>query len=163
METVFCFGKILIFGYWQLKQAIVVGFHGFKRIGLWGLILKRDVAFIDALLAHLELLPNFHYENPAVFHLILWQKSSSVSPHMHHSTQSTILTKLSLWEYDKKMPHFHNKNTTEFHVWCTMVHWQGFVPMYTARISMFILRRAEANQSIKHIDTCCLHGRNQCH
>ena len=46
----------------------------------------------------------------------------------------------------------------EFHIWCAMVHWQGFVPVYTTCVSMFMLRRAEAHQSIKHVDVCCIHG-----
>ena len=113
METVFCFGKILIFGYWQLKQAIVVGFHGFKRIGLWGLILKRDVAFIDALLAHLELLPNFHYENPVAFRLILWWKSGSVSPYF--CGRNPVVFRLICIIAHKALfsPSFHCENTTK--------------------------------------------------
>jgi len=42
--------------------------------------LERGVAFIDALLAHLELLPNFHNENPAAFHFIF------VAEIQHHFT-----------------------------------------------------------------------------
>ena len=40
-----------------------------------------------------------------------------------------------------------------------MVHQQGFVPVYTARINMFILRQAKALQSIEHIDACRIHGK----
>ena len=56
------------------------------------------------------------------------------------------------------MPYFHNENPVEFCVWCAMVHWQGFVIVYTAHANMLILGRVEASQSFKYIDTCCIHG-----
>ena len=56
------------------------------------------------------------------------------------------------------MPYFHNENPVEFCVWCAMVHWQGFMPVYTAHANMLILGRVEASQSFKYIDTCCIHG-----
>ena len=52
------------------------------------------------------------------------------------------------------IPHFHNENLVEFHVWCTMVNRQGFASMYTVRIDMLVLRQAEYSMNI--------HG-NQCH
>ena len=52
------------------------------------------------------------------------------------------------------MPHFHGENLAKFCVWCTMVHWQGFASMYTARVDMLTLWQAEALQSVKHVDVC---------
>ena len=45
-----------------------------KELGIRGLILERGVTFIDALLAHLELLPNFRDENLTAFRLIFMAK-----------------------------------------------------------------------------------------
>ena len=65
------------------------------------------------------------------------------------------------------MPHFYNENLTEFRVWCAMAHQQGFVLVYTARANVLVytaranvlvLGQAGAPQSIKHVDTCHIHG-----
>ena len=56
------------------------------------------------------------------------------------------------------MPHFHGKNPVEFHIWCIIVHRQGFILMYTTRANMLMLGQAEAPQNIKHIDMCRIHG-----
>ena len=50
-----------------------------------------------------------------------------------------------------EVPHFHSENLAEFRVWCIVVHRQGFMPVYTTRANMLVLRRARAPQSIKHI------------
>ena len=55
------------------------------------------------------------------------------------------------------MPHFHGKNPTKFHVWCTMAHQQGFVTLYMVLIDMLILWWAEALQSVKHVNACRIH------
>ena len=55
------------------------------------------------------------------------------------------------------MPYFHGKNPAEFHICCTMVHQQGFMPVYPAHANMLVLGQAEAPQSIKHVDTCRIH------
>ena len=55
------------------------------------------------------------------------------------------------------LPHFYDENLTEFRVWCSMTHQQGFVPMYTARANVLMLGQARAPQSIKHVDTCRIH------
>ena len=57
-----------------------------------------------------------------------------------------------------KVPNFHSENSIEFRVWCTMVHRQGSVPVYTMCVYMFILGRVKAHQSIKHVDVCRIHG-----
>ena len=49
----------------------------------------------------------------------------------------------------EKMPYFHEKNLAKFCVWCAMVHRQGFVPIYTACVSVFILRQ--------NTNACCIH------
>lgn len=49
------------------------------------------------------------------------------------------------------MPHFHGENLIEFHVWCTTMHRQGFIPVYTSCINMLGLRHAGAHQSAKHM------------
>ena len=46
------------------------------------------------------------------------------------------------------MPYFHIENSIEFCVWCVMVPWQGFMPVYTTRANMVVLGRAGAPQSI---------------
>jgi len=56
------------------------------------------------------------------------------------------------------MPHFHGENLAKFRVWCIMAHWEGFMPMYTARAYMLMLGRVGAPPSIKHINTCRIHG-----
>ena len=56
------------------------------------------------------------------------------------------------------MPHFYNENLTEFRVWCAMAHQQGFVLVYTTRANVPVLGRAGAPQSLKHVDTCHIHG-----
>ena len=56
-----------------------------------------------------------------------------------------------------EVPHFHNENLEKFRIWCAMAHWQGFMPVYTMRANMLVLRRAGAPQSIKHIDVCHIH------
>jgi len=56
------------------------------------------------------------------------------------------------------MPHFQGKNPAKFRVWCAMAHRQDFTSVYMARIDMLILRRTEAPQSIKGVDTCHIHG-----
>jgi len=56
------------------------------------------------------------------------------------------------------MPHFHGENMVEFYIWCAMAHQQGFMPVYTAHANVLLLGWASAPQSIKHIDTCCIHG-----
>ena len=56
------------------------------------------------------------------------------------------------------MPHFYNENLTKFRVWCAMAHQQGFVLVYTARANVLVLGQAGAPQSIKHVDTCHIHG-----
>ena len=71
---------------------------------------------------------------------------------MYHSTQNVILTKLTLWEYSNRMPHFHGENEAEFRIWCAMAHRQGFASVYTLLINMLILGWAEALQSIKCVD-----------
>ena len=37
------------------------------------------------------------------------------------------------------MLHFHGENLAEFHVWCAMAHWQGFMPVYMACANMHML------------------------
>ena len=37
------------------------------------------------------------------------------------------------------MAHFNGENPAEFHIWCAMAHWQGFLPMYMARANMLML------------------------
>jgi len=76
---------------------------------------------------------------------------------MCHSTQNTILTKLSPWEYGNKDAPFHGENPAEFRVWCTTVHLQGFVLMNMARVNMLVPGWAGTPQSIKHVDTCRIH------
>ena len=53
--------------------------------------------------------------------------------------------------------HFHSKNSAEFHVWCAIVHWQGFTPVYMTRANILVLGWVRALQSFKHIDVSCLH------
>ena len=98
---------------------------------------------INVLLAHLELLPNFHEENPTTFHLrcIIAHKKLSLPSFRNENTAT-------------KVPYFHSENTVEFRVWCAMTHRQGFMPVFTMCINMFILGRAKAHQSINHIDAC---------
>ena len=55
------------------------------------------------------------------------------------------------------MPHFYSENLIEFHVWCTMAHRQGSMPVYMVCANRLVLGRAKAPQSIKHIDTCYIH------
>ena len=55
------------------------------------------------------------------------------------------------------MPHFHGENPVEFWGWGIMAHQQGFSSVYTACIDMLVLWRAEALQSIKHVDACRIH------
>ena len=50
------------------------------------------------------------------------------------------------------MPHFHNKNLLEFHVWCAMAHRQSFMLVYTTCANVSMLGQSGAPQSIKHID-----------
>ena len=49
------------------------------------------------------------------------------------------------------IPYFHGKNLAEFRVWCAVAHQQGFLPMYTARANVLVLRWARAPQSTWHI------------
>ena len=73
---------------------------------------------------------------------------------MHHSMQNTILTKLLPWEYDNGDAPFSWWKSDR--VSC-IAHQQGFMPMYMVRANMLMLGQAKAPQSIKHIDTCCIH------
>ena len=61
-----------------------------------------------------------------------------------------------------KVPHFHRENPAEFRIWCAMAHEQVFIPVCTVCVKMFILRQAEALQSIKHANLCRIHGET-CH
>ena len=64
------------------------------------------------------------------------------------------------------MPYFHDENLAEFCIWCAIAHRQGVAPIYTTRIDMLILRRAETPQSIKRVDACqCVSHTwgNHCH
>ena len=107
----------------------------------------KGVILINALLAHLELLPNFHKENPTTFRLrcIIAHKKLSLPSFRIENTATKVL-------------HFHSENPVEFRVWRTMAHRQGFMPVFTACINIFILGRAKAHQSIKHIDACRING-----
>ena len=57
-------------------------------------------------------------------------------------------------------PNFNDENPVEFRVWCTMVHLQDFMPMYTARANILVLGRAGALQSIKYIDVWRIHRKS---
>ena len=57
-----------------------------------------------------------------------------------------------------EVPYFHSKNLIEFRVWCAMAHRHSFTPMYTMRANMLVLKRADAPQSIKHVDVCRIYG-----
>ena len=57
-----------------------------------------------------------------------------------------------------EVPNFHSENSVEFRVWCVIVHQQGFMPVYMVHANMLMLGLAEAPQSIKHINACCIHG-----
>ena len=48
------------------------------------------------------------------FALFSWWKSGSTSPQMHHSTQNTILTKLSTWEYGNRDALFSQQKSGRF-------------------------------------------------
>ena len=61
------------------------------------------------------------------------------------------------------MPHFHDENPVVFRVWYAMAHRQGFASVYSVRINMLVPWRAEALQSIKHVDARCIHGSRQSH
>ena len=65
----------------------------------------RGVVLINALLAHLELLPNFHNEIWQHFTLFSWQKFGNISTQVRYSTQNTTLTQFSL------SPSFRYENT----------------------------------------------------
>ena len=86
------------------------------------------------------------------------QKFSSISPcfrgknlvvlHLSCIIAHKTLFSPSFWCENMaiKVPHFHDENSAKFLVWCTMVC-----------IDMLILRRAEALQSIKHVNAHRLH------
>ena len=129
-----------------------INFQGFKRIGFWGLIWERGVAFIDALLEHLGIVVK-----------LPWWKFGSISPYFRGGNQATFRVKCLIAHKTlfspsfccenkntaKRMPHFHSDNLAQFRIWCAMVHWQGFIPMYTTCVNVFILRQAGAHWSIK--------------
>ena len=92
-------------------------------------------------------MPYFRDKNLAVLHFrCVIEQKTLFSPSFRH--EDTIA----------KVSHFHGENPAEFHIWCTMAHQQGFMPMYTARTNMLVLGQEEAPQSIKHIDVCRIHG-----
>ena len=92
------------------------------------------------------------------FALFSWQKSSNASPQVRHSTQNAILTKLSSWEYsngDAPFSRWKSDRVSHLVCYCTPT---GFHAYVTTRANMLVLGRAGAPKSIKHIDTCRIHG-----
>ena len=51
-----------------------------------------------------------------------------------------------------KVPYFHGKHLVEFRVWCTMAHWQGFAPAYTARVNILMHVTYMGHKAPKHVD-----------
>ena len=80
------------------KTVIGISFRGFKCVGLWVLVSEWVWSW--------SMFPKCDWsycQIPMVkirqhFALFLWWKSDSASPHMHHSTPNTILTKILTWE-----------------------------------------------------------------
>ena len=90
--------------------------------------MERGVTFINDLLVHLELIPIFHNENLATFRLrCIIAHKILFSPTFRYESIA------------RKMAHLYNENSAKFCIWCAMAHWQGFVPVYIVRVTMFIL------------------------
>jgi len=119
----------------------------------------KAMVSINASLVCLDLVPNFHEK-----------KSGRISPYFHGGNPAVLLLRCVIVHKTlfspsfccenaaTEVPYFQGRNPIEFHVWCTMAHRQGFIPMYTACANMLMLGRAEAPQSIKHIDACRIQG-----
>ena len=149
------FGSLVMCGE-GVRNPIGISFRGFKRIGLWGLDLEKGV--LDQCF-------------PSVFGIVAkfprW-KSGSISPYFRGGNSAALhlrcviahrtlfLQSFHCENVAMGMPYFNGKNPVMF--WCAMAHQQGFMPMYMARANMLMLGWFEAPQSIKHIDTCCIHG-----
>ena len=110
---------------------------------------------------------------PSVFGIVAkfpWQKLGRISPYFRGKNPAMlclrcVIANKTLFSPSFRrentamgMPHFHSENLAEFRIWCAMAHLQGFMPIYAAHANMLALVRAEAPQSIKHIDTCHIHG-----
>ena len=54
-------------------------------------------------------------------------------------------------------PIFTAKIRQSFYVWCAMAHRLGSMLVYVVHANMLMLGRAEAPQSIKHINMCRIH------
>ena len=88
------------------------------------------------------------------------RKSNSISPYFRGGNPTALHLKSviackklfspSFQNENTKMgiPYFHGKNLAEFRV---SAHQQGFLPMYTARANVLVLRWARAPQSTWHI------------
>ena len=108
----------------------------------WALRFEFGMGMVpnDAFSMHLELMPNFHGKNPIAFHHIFVAEipqrfaSSALNHTKHYYYQAFAMR---IWQQGAS---FSRQNPVEFHVWCTMVHWQGLTFVYTARIVMLILR-----------------------
>ena len=137
------------------KWAIGISFRGFKWIGLWGLDLSLDRCFpsVFGIVAKFwrrksdSILPCFSGGNPAALRL------KCIITHNTLFSPSFFCENMAIG-----MPHFHGENLAKFRIWCTIAHRQGFMPVYTTCAYMLMLRWPGAPQSIKHIDTCRIHG-----
>ena len=97
------------------------------------------------------------------FALFSWQKSSSILPLMLHSTQNTILTNLSLWEYNNKgAPLSQQKFGRVLH----LVHYSALVRFcaYVYGARQYVHTKA-SQSSPKHWTCWCVSHtqENQCH
>ena len=109
---------------------------------------------------------------PSVFGIIakfLRWKFGNISPYFRGRNPATLYLRCIIahktlffhfWRENTAigLPHFYDENLTEFCVWCAMTHQQDFVPVYTVRANVLMLGQVRAPQSIKHVDTCRVHG-----
>jgi len=90
------------------------------------------------------------------------RKSGNILPLVHYNTQNTIFTKLLLWEYGNKGAPFSRKKSSR--VLCLVqAHQQGFMLVYTTRVSMFVQGWVEAHQRKKTCWRMSQTWENQCH
>ena len=84
-----------------------------------------------------------------------WWKSYSTSPQVCHSTQNTILTKLSLWEYGNKGAPF---SLRKFSKVSGLVRYGAPAKLRACVYGARQCVRTRTRQSIKHVDTYHIHG-----
>ena len=98
------------------------------------------MAFVNALLTHLKLLPNFHNENSTAFRLIFMAK---IRQHFRLGALSSL--SFCSENMARMMPHFYGENLAKFRVWCATAHWEGLILVYTTCVNMLGLRQAKAH------------------